>query len=297
MKVAFPVQIRPIILLAIGGACLGSFPPLSKLGLQNGIPPISYMFYAAAGAGLALLLWTSLFDKAPLLSFWFLRYYVIAALTTFVVPSLATVIIVGEIGAGLVAISFTLVPVLTYIFAVLLKLERFARLRALGVIFGLAGAIIIYFPQTNTEGSSVSYWLIAALIIPLSLATGGIFRTMAWPETAAPMQLAAGMLITSALLLFPAVLWAGEAYWPFRFQTATDWIILFQILTAFLSYLILFEIQKSQGVVFQSLLGYVSTMTGVFVGYFLYKEHFPLIVWIALLLMLLGMAFVNYRRQ
>ncbi|USG61511.1 DMT family transporter [Sneathiella marina] len=296
MTTSLPARLQPYLLLAIGGACLGSFAPLSKIGLRAGIPPVSYMFYAALGASAGLLIWTCVTRKVPSLAPASLIYYAISALLTFVIPSLATVIIVEEIGAGLVAISFTLVPVLTYVFAVVLKLELFRRLRALGVLLGLAGAVIIYLPGTTLIDSEGALWTYSALIIPLSLATGGIFRTIAWPKGASASQLATGTLSMSAIMLLPILFWRGEAYWPFYLTSAADWIMVFQILTAFISYLILFELQKSQGVVFQSLIGYVSTMTGVFVGFFIYGEDFTYFLWFALLLMVCGMALVNRQK-
>lgn len=284
---------KALLLLLLGGICMGSFPPLSKIAVQGGIPPFSYMFHAAAGAALGLLIWVKLFEQHPTINAGALRYCLIAGATGFVIPSMLTVWAVTRLGAGLVAMTFTLVPVLTYFLALLFRLESYRLVRVIGVASAFCGALLMTVPDSGVSGPDTSIWIFVVLLIPVSLSVSGIYRSIAWPQGYSPAQLAAGMLFMSALLLGAFSLWHAEGYLIFVSGQSADWIVLLQMAAAFLSYVLVFKVQKDHGPVFQSLMGYVSTATGILVGYLVYLESFSGMVWVALALMVLGMILVN----
>lgn len=167
-----------------------------------------------------------------------ITYYVVTAATAFVLPSLVTVFVVKELGAGLVAIAFTLVPVLTYLFALIFRLEVFDTFRAIGVGFGLCGALLIVFPESISSGSVKLPWMLALAIIPISLATSGIYRTIAWPESSSPLQLTIGMLLTSGIMLGLTMVGYGESFRLSDVDLRGLLVIGIQIIAAFISYLI-----------------------------------------------------------
>lgn len=272
---------------------MGSFPPLSKIAMQGGIPPFSYMFHAAAGAALGLIIWIRLFEPRPAIDIGYIRYSLIAGATGYALPSMLTVWAVTRLGAGLVAMTFTLVPVLTYFLALLFRLEAYRLVRVIGVATAFCGALVMTLPDSEISGGADSVWLFIALLIPVSLSASGIYRSIAWPRGYSPAQLAAGMLMMSALILGAFALWTAEGYLIYFSGRSGDWVVLLQMAAAFLSYVLVFKVQKDHGPVFQSLMGYVSTATGILVGYLVYQESFSNMVWIALVLMVLGMILVN----
>jgi len=101
------------------------------------------------------------------------------------------------------------------------------------------------------------------------------------------------MLFASAVILGLMSFWQGERYLILQWAQPEDWVVLAQMVAAFLSYVLLFWIQKNHGPVIQSLMGYISTATGVFVGYLIFGESFSNVLWIALALLIVGMALVN----
>lgn len=282
-----------MLLLLLGGVCMGSFPPLSKIAMQGGIPPFSYMFHAAAGATLGLVIWVGQFERWPKIHIGTVRYCLIAGATGYVLPSMLTVWSVTRLGAGLVAMTFTLVPVLTYVQALLFRLEAYRRVRVIGIASAFCGAVFMTIPNSGSTSDAASVWVFIVLLIPVSLSVSGIYRSMAWPQGYSPAQLAAGMLFMSALMLGAFSFWNGEDYLIFFSGHAADWIVLLQMVAAFLSYVLVFKVQKDHGPVFQSLMGYVSTATGVLVGYLIYQESFSGMIWIAFGLLVLGMVLVN----
>jgi len=282
-----------LLLLLLGGICMGSFPPLSKIAMQGGIPPFSYMFHAAAGATLGLAIWVGLFEHWPKIRLAAVRYCLIAGATGYVLPSMLTVWSVTRLGAGLVAMTFTLVPVLTYGLALLFRLEAYRLIRVVGIASAFCGAVFMTIPNAGSASDAASAWVFIVLLIPVSLSVSGIYRSVAWPQGYSPAHLAAGMLFMSALMLGCLSWWNGEDYLIVLSGRDADWIVLLQMAAAFLSYVLVFKVQKDHGAVFQSLMGYVSTATGVLVGYLIYRESFSAMIWIAFGLLVLGMVLVN----
>jgi len=286
-------SILSIAMMLLGGICMGSFPPLSKLAVQNGIPEYSYMLHAAAGGALGLGVWVAKFDRFPTLNFTYIKYSAFTAITAYVIPSILTVFAVTKVGASLVAMTFTLVPVLAYIFTLLLGLEKVQSIRIIGICFGFIGVLTMALHKFSLDELDATVWVLAALIIPVSLAVSTAYRTLAWPEGFSPSQLALGMLAFSAIMLAFISVWNRNFYIIFWSANSGNWIVLLQMVTACLSYQLVFKVQRDNGPVFQSLMGYISMATGVVVGLFVYGEDFSKSLWFAFAFLIMGMYLVN----
>jgi len=165
--------------LLVGGMCMGSFPPLGKIAVAGGIPPLSYMSHAAAGAAVGLLIWIAVFEKLPKIGFTYFRYCTLTAVTAYVVPSVLTILSVSRLGAGLVSMTYALVPVLTYFLALVYRLEGFQLVRVSGVVCGFLGAVLMTLPDHANTDPANTVWVFIVLMIPVSLALSSIFRSVA----------------------------------------------------------------------------------------------------------------------
>ena len=72
----------------------------------------------------------------------YMEYFVVAALVGVVAPNLLMYAAVPRVGAGFVTLSIAFAPMLTYLGALALHIERFDSFRATGVGVALAGATI-----------------------------------------------------------------------------------------------------------------------------------------------------------
>lgn len=77
------------------------------------------------------------------------------------------------------ALIITLPPLLTYVGALALNMERFQVLRAAGVVAALAGAATLAFHKLSAPDADY-LWIPLALIGPVLLATGNLYRTLRW---------------------------------------------------------------------------------------------------------------------
>jgi drug/metabolite transporter (DMT)-like permease len=185
---------RPLLLLLGVGFLLGLNFPLGKLAMAEGIDPALWAALISLGAGAAMLA-IALVGKRGERSHTppgkLLRYAIISGFLSYVVPNFLTFSAIPKIGSGLAAIMFSLSPVVTAALSVVLRVRPPSLLGVVGIALGLAGAFVIIVGRNADFSGGSSAWLLAALLIPLFLGIGNIFRTLAWPEGASPRLLAA----------------------------------------------------------------------------------------------------------
>ncbi|MBZ0218153.1 MAG: DMT family transporter, partial [Fimbriimonadaceae bacterium] len=195
-------------LLLVGGL-LGISVIVAKLAITQGAEPLSFLVCAMFGAGIVLLGIAYLQGQRPVLNYRTLEYGVAAGLL-FALPNALGFLAVRHVGAGFLSLTFAFPIIFTYIMALLLGMERFRKNRALGVVCGLAGGIVLTLSKVSL-GDADPIWIALAMTSPLFLAAGNIYRTLRWPPGVSALFLAAMMLVGGSLCLLPVVLLFGQA--------------------------------------------------------------------------------------
>ena len=200
---ALPKQKRlaAFIYLVAGGALLGLSTNVAKLAGDVQLSPLAFLFWSITGAALILLVVAALRSNLPPVTGRTLEYYLVSALVGVAGSNLIFFSAIPHIGAGFVALVITLPPLLTYVGALIVRLERFQMMRAMGVMSALAGAITLAAHKLSAPDADYA-WILLALAGPILLAIGNLYRTLRWPEGVSGDALAPGMLIAAAALLF-----------------------------------------------------------------------------------------------
>jgi drug/metabolite transporter (DMT)-like permease len=301
----FPQNWFIVLSLLLGtGTLLGISTNLSKLAAQAGLNPLAFLTWSVLGAAAVLLGIGVARHRLPKLNVRTAEYFVVAGLVSVALPNLLFFAAVPRIGAGFVALAIAFPPLFTYLGALVLGMERFQMRRAIGVMFALAGAV--YLAALKLSDPNVDpHWVAAALVGSLSLAIGNIYRTARWPKGASPDELAPAMLAVSGLLLlvFAAVLEIFNSPLkgfslavPFE-HTAPTFLIIAQVATFSLQYLLFFMLQKRGGPVYLSLLGSVGAIFGIPIAVFLLGESVPQGLAIGGFLIALGIGFLTFGNQ
>ena len=87
------------------------------------------------------------------------------------------------------ACKAALSPVGTAMLSLLLNVRPPNRFGLLGISLGLLGAALIVWGKSSGAGQGVSLWLLLALAVPLFLAVGNVYRSIAWPQGVGPKLL------------------------------------------------------------------------------------------------------------
>ena len=283
----------PFACLLAGGALTGISTNLAKYAGDIGLTPLAFLFWSITGAAIILLI-VSFLRKEPLpFSAHSIEYYLVAAFVSVAAANLLLFSAIPHVGAGFVALIISLPPLLTYLGALMLRMERFYLIRALGVVAALFGAGVLAIHKLSAPESSV-FWILVALCGPVLLAIGNIYRSLRWPDNASSSALAPGVLVTAVLLLglFSALSDFSVAiplddWLPLGLIAVQAWVFAGQ-------FLLLFLLQKTGGPVLLSLLGAVGAVVGVPIAIFLQGERPPEGLFLGATLIAIGVVLVTW---
>lgn len=253
------------------GMLLGVTANLAKVATGIGITPLAYLTWSLSGAALLLLIHTYFRGHATKVNRRSLEYYIIAGFLSTAGSNLIFFNAVPHLGVSFIALMFSLPPLLTYVGALTLGMERFCWWRASGVVLALLGTTVLVIKQWNAPGVD-PFWVSVALLGPILLAMGNIYRTRRWPPEASAESLAPGMLVGALLILFlTAFLFSWSLSIPA--DSANVWLMIAtQAIIFAAQFLLLFVLQKTGGPVFLSLAGGVGAVFAVPIAMVLLAE-------------------------
>ncbi|PNK60727.1 DMT family transporter [Psychrobacter sp. FDAARGOS_221] len=266
--------ITAILCLIFGGMLLGVSTNVAKYASVIGLAPLAFVFWSITGAAVILLLIAQYRRQALPFTAASIEYYLIAALVSVAGSNLIFFSAIPHVGASFVALIICLPPLLTYLGALLLKMETFKPMRAAGVAAALTGAAVLAANKVSAPDTSV-FWIVIALCGPVLLAVGNLYRTLRWPTGASPSALAPGMLVAAALQLGLVSLLPN---FSLEVDINNKLMLSIIVLQAFIfagQFQLLFLLQKAGGPVLLSLLGSAAALFAVPIAIFLQAEPPP----------------------
>lgn len=285
----------PLLCLLSGGAVLGLSTNLAKQAVAVGLTPLAFLGWSIAGAALILLILAYWRRSLPPVNKQTVPYYIVSAFVGVAGSNLIFFSAIPHVGASFVALTITLPPLLTYIGALVLRMERFRILRAAGVVAALAGAGVLAARKLTMPDADI-FWVLLTLVGPIMLAIGNIYRTLRWPSGVSGEALAPGMLVAAAVMLFAASLLPGFSLAVPLGNSEALLLIAIQALAFSAQFLLLFLLQKTGGPVLLSLLGSVGAVVSVPVAIFLQGEAPPEGLFVGACLIAIGVALVTLGR-
>lgn len=274
MKHSVGTWLVPLLCLLAGGSLMGLSTNLAKIAGEMGLPPLAFLTWSLAGASLLLLAIAELRGLLPPVTARSVEYYAVSAFVGVAGSNLIFFSAIPHIGAGFVVVMIALPPLLTYVGALALAVERFQAIRAMGVAAALAGAGVLAAHKFSAPDADV-LWILLVLMGPVLLAIGNLYRTLRWPAGVSADALAPGTLVAATIMLLAAGLAPG-----FSLAVPADgglpWLLIVLQAVVFAGqFWLLFVLQKTGGPVLLSLLGSVAAVVGVPVAVYLQGEAPP----------------------
>jgi drug/metabolite transporter (DMT)-like permease len=278
---------RALLLLLGTGTMLGLNFPIGKFALAHGINPALWAAIISLGAGISMLLIALLRKTVKSNSDGMVKFAIVSGCLSYVMPNLLTFMVIPKIGSGLAAVMFALSPVATALISIVLRV-RPPNLGGIGgIVLGLLGALIITFGRnTGLEANAIG-WIMVALLIPVFLGFGNVYRTLAWPEGAAPDSLAAYTNLAAVPFLVAIFIFTGFDLTPLG---SLGGLIVLQVVVSTIMFLMFFHLQHIGGPTYLSQIGYVAAAVGLFIGASYLGEIYPLSVWIGAGVVVIGIA-------
>jgi len=267
---------RPAALacLLLVGSLLGLSLIVAKMVIGQGVMPLPFLLLSLIGAGIILLTGERLKGRPFSVNRRIVEYGLVAG-ALFAVPNIFGFMAVKHVGAGFLSLTLAFPILITYILSLILGLDKFRPIKALGVASGLTGGCILALSKLSS-GDSPLIWVILSVSGPLIIAVGNIYRTLRWPSGTSSMFLAALMLLGGAAFLLPvSLVFSPDAFAPIVTDSNTLFLLLAQIGLFSVMYLFYFILQYIAGPVYLSQIGTVAAVVGTTVAVGLLGETSP----------------------
>lgn len=280
------------------GVIWGTGYSIARFAMTHGVPPLGYSYWQSIGPAIIMLFITLARKDKFCPSTSRARFYLISGFTGIAVPNTAMYFAAAHLPASILAMIVNTVPVFAYPLALLLNLEKFNWHRMLGIILAFLGLMLIIAPKSSLPAPNLVPWVIMTLITPLSFAICSIYIARYRPPDCDSLTLSAGMLLASAVILLPLVIYSGSFYHLNVPLTAPEYVILLEIILSSIGYILFFQLIKMAGPVYYSLVDTVVVLTGVSWGYLIFNEHLNKWTTIAVILIVFALLLVTkYQRQ
>ena len=280
--------------LVMAGGLWGLSPSLARFAIEDGASPLGLTLWQGVAGGLLLLSVSFARGRRPPASAHHLRFYLLCGLLGTALPTWLFFSVSRHIPAGVTAVMIAAVPLMTYAIALPLGLERLSRIRLTGIALGFAAVVLLVAPDGAAGVATPAGWVLLALLLPACYSAENIVLATYRPA-GDDIVLVSGMLLASSALIAPLVFATGSGVdmtppWS-RAQWATGALVLVNVV----SYTFFLYLVKTAGPVFAAQAGYLSMLFGVAAGSVLLGETHSSWFWVALALMLTGMALVRER--
>lgn len=274
-------------LLVVSGTLLGLSLPFGKIATESGVAPIVWAFIISAGGGGAVLLAMLTRGQRIGLSPRKLRYYFVTAAIAYALPNLLLFSVMPHVGAGYAGIMYTLSPIATLILSLAMGVRRPNGLGIMGIAVGFVGALMVTVTRGQVGEPAAFFWVAIALLIPVSLAAGNIYRTIDWPADAAPTELAVGSNLAAAILLFAGIL-ATSGGASLSALAGVPLLVVAQVAASATMFVFFFRLQVVGGPVYLSQIGYVAAAIGLLAGTLFLGERYGLLTWLGAGVIVIG---------
>jgi len=260
---------------------------LTKVASSDGAPMLWFATIAMIGSGGALTWICRITENGKIMTQTKVLIYSAISGGLMVAYIAINFVSVAHVGASFVSLAFVLPTLLTYCFAVALRMDKLAALKILAVGCGVSGGTLLAASKLATASDVGIGWVFLAACNPVLMAINNIYRTRHWPDNLSPFPASALMLLIGGLMFVPvAMMFDG----PISNLVHSDVAIILLAVTILfaIQYPAFLCVQYLSGPVFLSLSGPFIGVFGAAGGYLFLAEAMPPGLVLAAVLMIAG---------
>ncbi|WP_343081180.1 DMT family transporter [Ostreiculturibacter nitratireducens] len=289
---------RAALLLALLciGAGWGFTQPLAKIAVSEGYRGFGIIVWQFAIGVFVLGVITALRGRRLPLGRAPLALYAVVALIGTVLPNAASYQAAVYLPAGIISICISLVPILAFPVALLMRLDRFGWVRFTGLVLGLTGVLMIVVPGSSLPDRAMLAAVPLALIAPLCYAFEGNIVAKWGTFGMDPIQVLLGASVVGILFAVPLAFVTGQWITPPAVFRAPDWAIVVSSAIHAFAYAAYVGMVGRAGPVFAVQVAYLVTGFGVLWAMAILGEAYSGWIWASLALMFAGMFLVQPRK-
>ena len=296
-KQGFFARFWPWLVLLFLGNVWGFSFSLAKMAMEGGGHPIGVAYWQAL-IGAVLLVALSIVMRKPVpLNRDAMTLYVLCGMLGTAIPGVLFFYAAAEVSAGIMSLTISTVPIMTFITAIFFKIEKFSLGRIIGVIFGMASIVLLVGPEESLPDPSVVPWVFVALLAAVCYAAENMVIAIRLPVGFNAYSLVCGMFVAATIVMTPFML-ATDSFVPLNWPwTRVEWAIVGMAAISMVAYgLFVFMIART-GPVFAAQTAYVVTVSGVIWGMVIFDETHSLWIWASVVLLMTGLVLVTPRKE
>jgi drug/metabolite transporter (DMT)-like permease len=290
-------RLLPFATLVVTGAAWGATQPLMKVAVSEGYRHFGLIFWQTVLVGLLLGALTVLRGKRLPMHAPALRLYLFIAVVGTVVPGIASYQAAVHLPSGVLSILLSSVPMFALPIALALGIDRPEPRRILGLLLGLGGVAVLVLPEASLPAGTQAVWIAVALISSACYALEGNMVSKWGTQGLDAVQVLTGASILGVVLSLPLALASGQFITPALPLTGPDKAVIASAALHAFAYSAYVWLVGRAGAVFAAQVSYLVTLFGVCWAMLFLAESYSGWVWVALALMMAGMALVQPQRK
>ena len=272
----------------------GATQPLGKIATSGGAGPVALIFWQSVVCVVVLGAISLTRGRGLVFSQAALTFYGVVALLGTLLPGMTFYISVERLPAGIMSIIISTIPLLAFPMALALGMERFDAMRVMGLLIGLGGVALIALPRASLPDPAMLAFLPMALCGPLLYAMEATYVARFGTAGMDAIQAMFGVSVLAMVVTLPLMLATGQGFVPWPVGRPEAALIGSSALHGLL-YATYVWLASRAGSVFASQSTYLVTGSGIIWAMLLLGERFSPTIWLALVIMLAGVALVRPR--
>lgn len=284
------------LLLGLGVGWGLSFS-LAKIAAGGGGHPLGIAYWQSLIAAAVMIL-VALARRCPLpLRRRHIVFYALCGILGTAIPNTVYYYAASRVSAGVLSITVATVPLMTFVAAVLFKIDKVVLKRVLGVLCGISAIVLLVQPEKGAAHPGAWIWTLAAVLGAVGYTAENMIIAIRQPGGLTAFHIAAGMFVAATVVMTPFMAVDGvfvKMAWPWG---VVEWSIVGMAMVSVSAYGLFAHLIVRTGPVFASQTAYVVTLAGVFWGMAIFGERHSLWVWVALAVMLVGLGLVSPRKS
>lgn len=275
------------------GLLWGGTIPLSKVAVSTGHKPLGLIFWQLVLGVIVLGILLLFRGWRPKLNWEKTRFYCVIAIIGTIIPNGFSYWAASHLPAGVMSISIATVPMFALVIALFFGLERASLIRISGVLIGFAAMVMIAAPETSLPDPEKAIFVLVALLAPFCYGVESNYIAARTPKNTDAISTLFMASFFGLFLVGPLVMGSGQWISPLAPFAAAEYALIASSIIHAATYVGYIWLVGYGGPVFSVQVAYVVTLSGVFLSILFLHEGYSNWVWLALVLVILGLALVQ----
>ena len=286
----------PYLMITVAGFIWGATFSLALMATSEGAHPLAISAWQVVVTGFVLTCVCG-YSRVPVFRLRHLRHYALIAIIGITAPNLAYYYAAPHLSAGILSITVSTVPLITYAIMVVLHYESVFVKRIFGIFLGLIAILLLILPEQGVNSSDANIWILLALSSAVMYSLENVYIGHGVDHRIDIREVLCGSNLVAIVLQFPLAMSLGVAEPPSWMLTTPGLALVGIGIGSSIAYAMFFYTIKASGAVFASQCAYIVTLSGVFWGIILFGEQHNLWVWSSIVVLMIGLVLVTPNRE